>query len=74
MGSLDDLQHALRVLMRVILWGAAAAVLIVGSLMIRDMGASSRSQGGVFYVGGAMVIVLGLIAGRLASLPRRKRS
>jgi hypothetical protein len=72
MPSLDDLQGVLVFVMRLLLWGGAGVVLVVGMLMIRDMDAGSRSQGGVIYVAGAMIIVLGLIAGKLASLPRRK--
>jgi hypothetical protein len=72
-GSIDAMQRALLLLMRALLILSLVAVVVVGILMIRDMDASSRSQGGVFYVGGAVVFVALMIVGKLVSLRGRGR-
>jgi hypothetical protein len=70
---LDRTEQALIRLLQVLLAVSAAAVLAGGTLMIVNMNASERSQGGAVYVGTAMLILLAVILGRLrATLVRRK--
>ena len=71
--SLDRIQHVLVRMLRILLVVSLIAVLIIGTLMIRNMSASERSQGGVLYVGGAMVVVVALIIGKIVTLLRTGR-
>jgi hypothetical protein len=71
--SLDRIQHLLVRVLRIVLVVSLIAVLIIGTLMIRNMSASERSQGGVLYVGGAMVVVVALIIGKIVTLLRTGR-
>jgi hypothetical protein len=70
---LDRSEKALSTVLVVILSAAAGAVIVFGSWMITHMDASSRSQGGVLYVGVAMVLLLGVIGGQLISAWSRAR-
>jgi hypothetical protein len=65
--------HVLSTVLVVVLAAAAGAVIVFGSWMITHMDESSRSQGGVIYVGFAMVVVLGAIAGQFINLWWRKQ-
>jgi hypothetical protein len=73
MRVLDQSERVLSTVLVVILAAAAGAVIVLGSWMITHMDASSRSQGGVFYVGLAMVLLLGVIAGQFISAWLRTR-
>jgi hypothetical protein len=73
MRVLDRSEKVLSTVLVVILAAAAGAVIVFGSWMITHMDASSRSQGGVFYVGLAMVLLLGVIGGQLISAWLRTR-
>jgi hypothetical protein len=73
MRVLDRSERVLSTVLVVILAAAAGAVIVLGSWMITHMDASSRSQGGVFYVGLAMVLLLGVIGGQLISAWLRAR-
>jgi len=73
MRVLDQSEKVLSTVLVVILAAAAGAVIVFGSWMITHMDASSRSQGGVFYVGLAMVLLLGVIGGQLISAWLRAR-
>jgi hypothetical protein len=73
MRVLDQSEKVLSTVLVVILAAAAGAVIVFGSWMITHMDASSRSQGGVFYVGVAMVLLLGVIGGQLISAWLRTR-
>jgi len=60
--TLDVLEPATRVLgtlAMVLIAVSVAAVLVFGALMMMDMDAGSRSQGGLFYVGVGMLLALG---------------
>lgn len=69
---LDRMEAALVRVLRVLLVLSAIAVLVAGTLMIVNMNASECSQGGAVYVGIAMVVLLGVILGRLKLLGTRK--
>jgi hypothetical protein len=71
--SLDRIQRVLVWVLRILLVVSLIAVLIIGTSMIRNMSASERSQGGAFYVGAAMVVVVALIIGKLVTLLRTSR-
>jgi hypothetical protein len=73
MRVLDQSEKVLSTVLVVILAAAAGAVIVLGSWMITHMDASSRSQGGVFYVGFAMVLLLGVIGGAFISAWLRAR-
>jgi NADH:ubiquinone oxidoreductase subunit 6 (subunit J) len=60
-------------LLQVLLAVSAAAVLVVGALMIVNMNAGERSQGGAMYVGIAMVVLLAVILSRLKSVSARRK-
>ena len=63
----------LRVL-QVLLAVSAVGVVVMGTLMIVNMNASERSQGGAVYVRIAMLVLLGVIVGKLASVSARLKS
>jgi hypothetical protein len=67
---LDSTEQALVRLLRVLLVVSATAVLVVGTLMIANMNASERRQGGAVYVGIAMLVLLAVILGRLRAINR----
>ena len=70
---LDRVERALVRALRVLLVLSAIGVLVLGTLMIVNMSASERSQGGAVYVGFAMLVLLAVILGKLKSLgPMRK--
>lgn len=73
MSWLDDLRTGLVVLIQLLLFVAAAVVLMGGALALRRMDAASRSEGGVVYVAIAMVVALGAIAAVLRWLHRPRR-
>jgi hypothetical protein len=73
MQLLDQSENVLSTVLVVVLAAAAGAVIVLGSWMITHMDESSRSQGGVLYVGFAMVVVLGAIAGQFINLWWRKQ-
>ena len=73
MRALDQTESVLSTLLVILLAAAAGAVIVFGSWMITHMGASERSQGGVMYVGLAMVVVLGAIASGFINLWWRRQ-
>ncbi len=73
MQVLDKSENVLSTVLVLVLAAAAGAVIVFGSWMITHMDASSRSQGGVIYVGFGMVVVLGAIAGQFINLWWRKQ-
>jgi hypothetical protein len=73
MRALDQTESVLSTILVILLAAAAGAVIVFGSWMITHMSASERSQGGALYVGLAMVVVLGAIAGGFINLWWRRR-
>lgn len=73
MRVLDRSENVLSTVLVIVLAAAAGAVIVFGSWMITHMDDSSRSQGGVIYVGLGMVVVLGAIAGQFINLWWRKQ-
>jgi hypothetical protein len=73
MRALDQSENVLSTVLVVLLAAAAGAVIVFGSWMITHMSESERSQGGVFYVGLAMVVLLGAIAGQFINLWWRRQ-
>lgn len=71
--SLDATSSILGTLLFVVSAFAAGAVLVVGIWMIVHMDASSRSQGGVFYVGLVVAIAVAWLVGTLLSGARRMK-
>jgi hypothetical protein len=70
---LDRSESVLSTVLVVVLAAAAGAVIVFGSWMITHMDESSRSQGGVIYVGFGMLVVLAAIAGQFMNLWWRKQ-
>lgn len=70
--ALDRASNALERFLAVLLGVVAVAVLAGGGLIIARMDASSRSQGGRFYVALAVVLALGAIEGQAMWLARRR--
>jgi hypothetical protein len=73
MRALEQTESVLSTILVIVLAAAAGAVIVFGSWMISHMDESSRSQGGVLYVGLAMVVVLGAIAGGFINLWWRRQ-
>lgn len=69
--TLDATSRVLKTLLLALSAFAAAALIVVGIWMIGHMDASSRSQGGAFYVGILVVIAVAWLVGTLVSLVRR---
>lgn len=57
----SEAQVALETVILTVLGVSAVIVIVLAGLMMRDMGESQRSQGGVFYVGLFALFVLGAI-------------
>ena len=72
LAGLDEAQAVLEGTMRVLLGGLAGAVFAGAILIMADMDASSRSQGGRVYVALAAVVALGAVDSRFAWLARRR--
>ena len=70
---LDRTEHVLLRVLQVLLAVSAVGVVVIGTLMIVNMNASERSQGGAVYVGIGMLVLLGVIVGRLASVRARRK-
>ena len=73
MQVLDKSENVLSTVLVLVLAAAAGAVILFGSWMITHMDASSRSQGGVIYVGFGMMVVLAAIAGQFINLWWRRQ-
>lgn len=73
MQVLDKSENILSTVLVLVLAAAAGAVIVFGSWMITHMDASSRSQGGVIYVGFGIMVVLGAIAGQFINLWWRRQ-
>jgi hypothetical protein len=73
MRALDQTESVLSTVLLVLLAAAAGAVIVFGSWMLTHMSESERSQGGTLYVGLALMVVLGAIAGGLVNAWRRKQ-
>jgi hypothetical protein len=73
MQVLDKSENVLSTVLVLVLAAAAGAVIVFGSWMITHMDASSRSQGGVIYVGFGMMVVLAAIAGQFINLWWRRQ-
>src|SRR5436190_14061500 len=71
---LDRTEHVLLRVLQVLLAVSAVGVVVIGTLMIVNMNASERSQGGAVYVGIGMLVLLGVIVGKLASVSARLKS
>ena len=71
---LDRTEHVLLRVLQVLLAVSAVGVVVMGTLMIVNMNASERSQGGAVYVGIGMLVLLGVIVGKLASVSARLKS
>jgi len=61
-------------MLQVLLAVSAVGVVVIGTLMIVNMNASERSQGGAVFVATGMLVLLGVIVGRLASVSARLKS
>jgi hypothetical protein len=72
LAGLDEAQAVMAGVMRVLLGGLAGAVFAGAILIMADMDASSRSQGGRVYVALAAVVALGAVDSRFAWLARRR--
>ena len=72
LAGLDEAEGVLAAAMRVLLGGVAVAVVAGAALLMADMGASSRSQGGRVYVAAAAAVALGAVESRFAWLARRR--
>jgi hypothetical protein len=70
---LDRTERVLVTLLRVVLTLSLIAVLVVGTLMVLRMDASSRSQGGAVYVGLATLVLAGVIIGTLVSIRKQRK-
>jgi NADH:ubiquinone oxidoreductase subunit 6 (subunit J) len=70
---LDRSEQALVIVLQILLAGSAVAVLVVGTLMIVNMNESERSQGGAFYLGIGMVVLLAVIVGKLVTVRSRHK-
>jgi hypothetical protein len=68
---LDAIRDKLATILQFLSLVVAGGVLVIGTSMIRHMGASSRSQGGVVYVAIAMAIALAWAVGMFVSASRR---
>jgi hypothetical protein len=68
---LDRIERVLIWVLRVLLVASLIGVLGIGVPMLRNMSASERSQGGAFYVGAAMAIIVAVIVGQLLVTLRR---
>ena len=71
---LDRTEHVLLRVLQVLLAVSAVGVVVIGTLMIVNMNASERSQGGAVYVGIGMLVLLGVIVGKLVSDCARLKS
>ena len=71
---LDRTEHVLLRVLQVLLAVSAVGVVVIGTLMIVNMNASERSQGGAVYVGIGMLVLLGVIVGKLVSVCARLKS
>jgi NADH:ubiquinone oxidoreductase subunit 6 (subunit J) len=71
---LDSSKRTPVVTLQALLTFSAVAVLVVGTLMIVNMSESEASHGGRVYVGVAMIVLLAVIAGKLAATRRRSGS
>jgi hypothetical protein len=68
--TLDATTKVLRTLLLVLSAFGSVALMVVGIWMIAHMDASSRSQGGAFYVGIVVVIAFAWLVGTLMHLAR----
>jgi hypothetical protein len=60
--------------LQVLLAVSAVGLVVIGTLMIVNMNASEGSQGGAVHVGIGMLVLLGVIVGKLASVSARLKS
>lgn len=72
LAGLDKADAVMAAIMRILLGGVAGAVFAGAILIMADMDASSRSQGGRVYVALAAVVALGAVDSRFAWLARRQ--
>jgi hypothetical protein len=73
MRALDQTESVLSTVLVILLAAAAGAVIVFGSWMLTHMSKSEESQGGVLYLGLALMVVLGAIAGGLVNAWRRRQ-
>jgi hypothetical protein len=71
--GLDEFQRILALFLEVILAGSFVAVLVFATLMVRNMSESEANQGGVFYVLGALTLLL-VIGAKFFSVRRQRKS
>jgi NADH:ubiquinone oxidoreductase subunit 6 (subunit J) len=70
---LERTEQTLVRLLQVLLAISAVAVLVIGMLMITNMNASERSQGGAVYVAIGMLVLLAVILSRLRGISARRK-
>jgi hypothetical protein len=68
----EQASRILEQFLRVILWAVAAAVLVGAVLIMVDMDASSKSQGGRLYIAVAAMVALGAVDRQFGWLARRR--
>jgi membrane-bound ClpP family serine protease len=69
----DRAEQTLVLVMQGLLAASFVAVLVIGTLMIVNMNASERSQGGGVYVGLAMLVLLAVIVGKFTATRARRK-
>ncbi len=74
LGALDSTERVLGLALQVVAMFVAGGVIVGGAWIIVNMDQGSRSQGGAFYIGLAMVIALGWAVGMIVSALRRRSS
>lgn len=72
MDALDTTANILSRFLKIVLIAAAVAVTFGGALILMNLDAGSRSQGGAFYVVLGTVLVLGWLLGSYMSVSRRR--
>jgi hypothetical protein len=70
---LDATTNVLGTLLQVVSALLAGGLIVVGIWVILHMDASSRSQGGAFYVGIAILVAVAWLVGIVVNQVRRKR-
>jgi hypothetical protein len=71
--TLDATTNVLGTLLQVVSALLAGGLIVVGIWVILHMDASSRSQGGAFYVGIAILVAVAWLVGIVVNQVRRKR-
>lgn len=72
LATLDQVDHTLDRFLRTLLLGAAVAILVGAVFLMLKLDASSRSQGGRWFVAVAALVALGAVDSRFGWLVRRR--